>query len=95
MRVTAAKNEAVAASENATTKAGEAFTSAENAKQSEINAEEAEEAALLVIGTEGNNQVSRVKTEGDTQVSRVEAVLEDIVVVGKTAPGFGIWLEEV
>lgn len=106
VRITAAKNTAVEASENATLKAGEAFTSAAAAKQSEINAGEAEEAALLAIGTKeneallavgnkGNEQVSRVNTAGDTQVARVEAVLEEIVVVGKTAPGFGIWLEEV
>lgn len=135
VRITAAKNTAVEASENATLKAGEAFTSAEEAatsaaaaKQSEINAGKAEEAALLAIaeaegdsllaigtakdsallsigtkeneallavGNKGNEQVSRVNLAGDTQVARVESVLEDIVVVGKTAPDFGIWLEEV
>lgn len=70
-----------------------AIGSAKNAALLAIDT--AEDDALLAVGNKGNEQVSKVNTAGDTQVARVEAVLEDIVVVGKTAPDFGIWLEEV
>ena len=40
-------------------------------------------------------KAEEARDDAESHLAGIEAVLEDIVAVGKTAPDFGIWLEEV